>query len=338
MIDDFEERVRRSLRRRAEGPVGSAEWSDVERRFARRKRHRIALVGGVAAVVLAAVVLVPLLGSRTVTDVADPSVTGRVRVASGPEGGGWELFGRTDQQDRPCAELRLENSSAPASGGPGPCLASRDAVSFALWEAQRPRVFLAGVASEEVDRVRIEREDQGVGPVTVATVADPSVPGRYWIAYLSTDPISAIVALDAGDKSLERLHCALGGTPLTPTGCWSGPPTPDPAGLGELTVEPSSGPVGTEVNLEGRWCWAGRREQTSLSFGNEMPVEEGAQGADNVPDVPIDDDGRFQLTYVIPEELPLSIQGEGGVPVEPGNYTFFSHPPGCSTTFEVTER
>lgn len=67
-----------------------------------------------------------------------------------------------------------------------------------------------------------------------------------------------------------------------------------------------------------------------------MPQVEATQGADELPMIPTDDEGRFRTTYVIPEELPHSIQGEGGGPVEPGLYTFFSQPPRCSTDFEVT--
>lgn len=113
-----------------------------------------------------------------------------------------------------------------------------------------------------------------------------------------------------------------------------GTPAPE---LGELSVEPSSGPVGTEVTLEGERCWSGSKaDHTNLSFGNELPQEEATQGADDPPKIPTDDEGRFRTTYVIPEELPHGIQGEGGGPVEPGLYTFFSHPLRCSADFEVT--
>lgn len=109
--------------------------------------------------------------------------------------------------------------------------------------------------------------------------------------------------------------------------------------LGELGVEPSSGPVGTEVTLEGERCWSGEgADHTNLAFGNETPPDgPGTIGADEIRRVPTDEDGHFRKTYVIPEELPHTIQGEGSGPVVPGLYTFWSHPPRCSADFEVTD-
>lgn len=116
---------------------------------------------------------------------------------------------------------------------------------------------------------------------------------------------------------------------------WSSTGTPVPE-LGELSVEPSSGPVGTEVVLEGEGCWAREgADHTSLTFGSKPSWGAGTHGADDLPGIRTDDQGRFRATYVIPGELD-SIQGEGGGTVEPAAYAFWSNPPKCSADFEVT--
>lgn len=118
----------------------------------------------------------------------------------------------------------------------------------------------------------------------------------------------------------------------------SGPGTPT-SEQGELSVDPSSGPVGTKVTLEGKRCWAGPGDDdTHLVFGKETPFSpegEATVGADGIRGIPTDGNGTFEATYEIPKELGV-IQGSGGGRVEPGMYKFWSKPARCQALFEVT--
>jgi hypothetical protein len=64
----------------------------------------------------------------------------------------------------------------------------------------------------------------------------------------------------------------------------------------------------------------------------------GTVGAETVSiDIPVDGEGRFKTTYVIPSEFaPGSLQGRGGGPLEPGVYFFNSRPVICQAKFVVT--
>jgi hypothetical protein len=104
----------------------------------------------------------------------------------------------------------------------------------------------------------------------------------------------------------------------------------------ELTVTPSSGPVGTAVVLEGKEC-NNPGHPAYLVYQNG---EEGAAtvGADTVSiNIPVDEEGQFRVTYVIPPEFaPGSLQGRGGGPLQPGVYFFVSRPVLCQAKFLVT--
>lgn len=104
---------------------------------------------------------------------------------------------------------------------------------------------------------------------------------------------------------------------------------------GELTVTPSSGPVGSTVTLDGTGC-NNPSQPVRLSFGQQ--VEEaggGTVGSVTLPEIPVDADGAFNQTFTIPATLG-PYQGQGGGSVEPGGYRFFSHPPLCIADFTVT--
>jgi hypothetical protein len=103
---------------------------------------------------------------------------------------------------------------------------------------------------------------------------------------------------------------------------------------GELTVTPNSGPVGTTVAIEGTGC-NNPGDQAYIAFGGEAEQVTGTAGADDIPNVEVDAQDHFKISYAIPAEL-HSIQGRGGGAVVPGTYKFFSTPPYCSATFTVT--
>jgi hypothetical protein len=103
---------------------------------------------------------------------------------------------------------------------------------------------------------------------------------------------------------------------------------------GELTVTPSSGPVGTTVALEGTGCgYSG--QPVYLVFGGGEGEVTGTVGADDIPNISVGTDGSFKKTYTIPSQI-HDLQGSGGGAVVPGIYRFFSKPPLCRADFTVT--
>jgi hypothetical protein len=96
---------------------------------------------------------------------------------------------------------------------------------------------------------------------------------------------------------------------------------------GGLTVTPRRGPIGTTVTLRGNGC-------TSMSFiGGDLEGVTG--GFDSLPEIDLDGDGDFRVTYTIPAKLKPYMGLSGGRP-KPGTYFFRSYPPRCYATFVVT--
>lgn len=96
---------------------------------------------------------------------------------------------------------------------------------------------------------------------------------------------------------------------------------------GGLTVTPRRGPIGTTVTLRGNGC-----EVISFMGGDRGGV---TGGFDPLPDIDLDSDGDFEVTYTIPAHLEPSMGLSGGRP-KPGTYFFRSFPPRCYATFVVT--
>lgn len=96
---------------------------------------------------------------------------------------------------------------------------------------------------------------------------------------------------------------------------------------GGLTTTPRHGPIGTTVTLRGNGC-----EFISFIGGDRGGV---TGGADRLPDIDLDADGDFEVTYKIPARLEPTM-GQGSGRVKPGTYFFRSFPPRCFATFEVT--
>ncbi|HJR19874.1 MAG TPA: hypothetical protein VJ922_09185 [Actinomycetota bacterium] len=96
---------------------------------------------------------------------------------------------------------------------------------------------------------------------------------------------------------------------------------------GSLTVTPRRGPIGTTVTLRGNGC-------SVLAFiGGDLGG--GTTGADPLPEIDLDPDGDFEVTYRIPSRLEPTM-GQGGARPNPGTYFFRSFPPRCYAEFEVT--
>jgi hypothetical protein len=99
-----------------------------------------------------------------------------------------------------------------------------------------------------------------------------------------------------------------------------------------LTVSPSSGPVGTEVTVQGQGCANPGADTVRLVF---QSGPSGTTGAVDFGDIPVDGQGRFRTTVTIPAELD-PLQGVGGGPTQPGSYAFVTRPPTCTAAFTVT--
>jgi hypothetical protein len=105
---------------------------------------------------------------------------------------------------------------------------------------------------------------------------------------------------------------------------------------GHITVEPSSGPIGTTVRLTGS-CEPTPQRQTFLSGvvlnpGSSTPV----LGSVNVGIVPAD---GFDVTFSVPERA-SELQGTGGGPISVGDRIVFVASPAdscASEPFTVTE-
>jgi hypothetical protein len=99
-----------------------------------------------------------------------------------------------------------------------------------------------------------------------------------------------------------------------------------------LTVTPASGPVGTEVIVEGRGC-GNLDEPVRLVFQSGA---NGTVGAVDLGDFDVSEQDAFRATAVaIPARMD-PLQGVGGGPTRPGTYQFTTRPPVCTGTFTVT--
>jgi hypothetical protein len=99
-----------------------------------------------------------------------------------------------------------------------------------------------------------------------------------------------------------------------------------------LTVTPASGPVGTEVLVEGRGC-GNLDDSVRLVFQSGGA---GTTGAVDLGEFPVSEQDAFRATAVrIPDHMD-PLQDVGGGPTRPGTYRFTTKPPVCAATFTVT--
>jgi hypothetical protein len=108
-----------------------------------------------------------------------------------------------------------------------------------------------------------------------------------------------------------------------------GGPVGQPQGL---TVTPNSGPVGTEVIVEGRGC-GNLDEPVRLVFQSGAT---GTVGAVDLGDFEVSEQDAFRATSVVIPARMDPLQGVGGGPTRPGTYQFTTRPPVCTATFTVT--
>jgi hypothetical protein len=99
-----------------------------------------------------------------------------------------------------------------------------------------------------------------------------------------------------------------------------------------LTVNPNSGPVGTQVIVEGRGC-GNLDEPVHLVFQSGGT---GTIGAVDLGEFPVSEQDAFRATEVVIPTHMDPLQGGGGGPTRPGTYQFTTRPPVCTATFTVT--
>jgi hypothetical protein len=99
-----------------------------------------------------------------------------------------------------------------------------------------------------------------------------------------------------------------------------------------LTVKPNSGPVGSEVIVEGRGC-GNLDEPVRLVF---QSGGDGTIGAVDLGEFSVSEQDAFRATAVVIPTHMDPLQGVGGGPTQPGTYQFTTRPPVCSATFTVT--
>jgi hypothetical protein len=99
-----------------------------------------------------------------------------------------------------------------------------------------------------------------------------------------------------------------------------------------LTVTPNSGPVGTEVIVEGRGC-GNLDEPVRLVFQSGAT---GTVGAVDLGDFNVSEQDAFRATAVAIPATMDPLQGVGGGPTRPGTYQLTTKPPVCTATFTVT--
>jgi hypothetical protein len=99
-----------------------------------------------------------------------------------------------------------------------------------------------------------------------------------------------------------------------------------------LTVTPASGPVGTEVIVEGRGCGS-LDEPVRLVFQSGAG---GTVGAVDLGEFPVSEQDAFRATSVVIPARMDPLQGVGGGPTRPGSYQFTTRPPTCNASFTVT--
>jgi hypothetical protein len=99
-----------------------------------------------------------------------------------------------------------------------------------------------------------------------------------------------------------------------------------------LTVTPNSGPVGTQVIVEGRGC-GNLDEPVHLVFQSGTT---GTIGAVDLGEFSVSEQDAFRATAVVIPATMDPLQGVGGGPTRPGTYQFTTRPPVCTATFTVT--
>lgn len=112
-------------------------------------------------------------------------------------------------------------------------------------------------------------------------------------------------------------------------------PTSAPSPTPSLTVTPSSGPVGTAVEITGSGCNnPGRPDAIGIVFQNG-DSSQGTVGGVGLLNVPTGAGGAFSVSFTIPAQLD-TLQGQGGGAVTAGTYHFVTRPVSCVATFTVT--
>ena len=280
------------------------------------------LLAAVAAALLITAVFDPGRGLAS----TQPGFSTRPRVVEHPPVGYAELTvlraGRHAGFDRVVFELN----------GPIPSYYSVRYVPVVRLDGSGAALRLRGSAFLEVV-VRAPTHDQDYRPVLSPTRLRPDFPALREVnapgSYEGQTTAGIGVTSKVGFRVLELAN------PTRIVIDLAHPPTDvvvgEPVGL---VVSPSSGPVGTEVTVQGQGCNNPGSASTStlLVFQSAQDATVGAVGLGEIPN---DAQGRFRTTVTIPAAMD-PLQGVGGGPTRPGTYHFTTRPPICTGSFTVT--
>jgi hypothetical protein len=281
------------------------------------------LLAAAAAAMLITAVFDPGRGLAS----TQPGFSTRPRVVEHPPVGSAELTGlragRHAGFDRVVFELN----------GPIPSYYSVRYVPVVRLDGSGAALRLRGSAFLEVV-VRAPTHDQHYRPVLSPTRLRPDFPALREVnapgSYEGQTTAGIGVTSKVGFRVLELAN------PTRIVIDLAHPPTDVVVGEAVgLVVSPSSGPVGTEVTVQGQGCNNPGSASTStlLVFQSGQDATVGAVGLGEIPN---DAQGRFRTTVTIPATMD-PLQGVGGGPTRPGTYHFTTRPPICTASFMVTD-
>ncbi len=104
--------------------------------------------------------------------------------------------------------------------------------------------------------------------------------------------------------------------------------------VGEISVCPGSGAVGTRVRIDARNC-ADPGAEVHLGLVGNSGETDGTVGSFSLPPATPDALGRVVIEFTVPAVL-ADVHGEGGGPTRPGTYRIISKPLYCGAAFRVT--
>ena len=200
--------------------------------------------------------------------------------------------------------------------------------------------------TEEVDSVRLKSVE--IAEPTASTTVG-LVPSFAWIVAAivlavvvgaiwrqgqdARQPVAApSTSVNPASASVIASPTSLASSVATPTA--SALPGCGAVEVGEISVCPGAGPVGTVVRIEGRNCADAGADVHLVLVGNPGETE-GTIGSYSFPATKPDASGRFSLEFVVPEML-ADVHGEGGGPTRPGTYRIISKPLYCGAKLTVT--
>ena len=285
-------------------------------------RHLVRLLAAAAAALLITAVFDPAAGLAS----TQPGFSTEPTVVEHPPVGSPTLVGlragRHANFDRVVFQL----------DGPIPSYYSVRYVPVVRLDGSGEPLQLRGTAVLEVV-VRAPTHDEDYRPVLTPTRLRPDFPALREVSAPASFEGQTIAGIGVTRKVGFRVFELTGPTRIVidlahPQKIDDGGPVA-PKGL---TVTPNSGPVGTEVIVEGRGC-GNLDEPVRLVFQSGAG---GTTGAVDLGEFPVSEQDAFRATAVLVPARMDPLQGVGGGPTRPGTYQFTTRPPVCAATFTVT--